>query len=176
MEFSGVTPVILGMLRLGPRSGYDIKRFVDKSTRFFWAASYGQIYPELKRLERAGLIEGESDPTGNRRRVVYKLTPAGEAALHEWLVSPSLSYELRDEGFLKLFFADALDRAEALELVRAIRAGYERGRARLSEVEPLARERSGFPYEVLRWGLALNQFHIERCAELERRLEGEEEK
>jgi len=176
MEFTAVTPVILGMLRLAPRSGYDIKRVVDNSTRFFWAASYGQIYPELKRLERAGLIEGESDPAGNRRRVVYSLTSAGETALHEWLVSPSLSYELRDEGFLKLFFAGALDTAEALELVRAIRAGYERGLTRLREIEPRARERGGFPYEVLRWGLAANQFHLERCAELERRLEGEEGK
>ena len=33
-------------------SGYEIKALVDKSTRFFWAASYGQIYPELQRLAR----------------------------------------------------------------------------------------------------------------------------
>jgi hypothetical protein len=35
--------VILGMLALGKTTGYDIKQFVDKSTRHFWAASYGQI-------------------------------------------------------------------------------------------------------------------------------------
>jgi DNA-binding PadR family transcriptional regulator len=44
---------VLGLDRAGPRSGYDIKRVVDKSIRF-WAASYGQIYPELKWLEEAG--------------------------------------------------------------------------------------------------------------------------
>ena len=26
----------------------EIKQLVDKATRFFWAASYGQIYPLLK--------------------------------------------------------------------------------------------------------------------------------
>src|SRR4051812_24633320 len=47
--------VILGMLRLDRRTGYEIKSLVDVSTRFFWAASYGQIYPELARLEDGGL-------------------------------------------------------------------------------------------------------------------------
>ena len=62
MEFSPTAYVILGMLAWGPLSGYDIKAVVDRSVRFFWAASYGQIYPELKRLSEAGLIEGEAEP------------------------------------------------------------------------------------------------------------------
>ena len=45
MELSATGRVILGMLAVEPRSGYDIKAIVDHSTRFFWAASYGQIYP-----------------------------------------------------------------------------------------------------------------------------------
>ena len=43
--------VILGLLAGGAKSGYDIKGIVDRSTRFFWGASYRQIYPELRRLE-----------------------------------------------------------------------------------------------------------------------------
>ena len=46
---SAVTPVILGLLSGAPRSGYEMKAIVDRSTRYFWAASYGQIYPELRR-------------------------------------------------------------------------------------------------------------------------------
>ena len=78
---NAVTPVILGLLSLGPRSGYEIKATVDRSTRFFWAASYGQIYPELRRLERDGLVEGEDAPTGARNRRVYRLTKAGRKEL-----------------------------------------------------------------------------------------------
>src|SRR4051794_17754949 len=77
MASTSVTSVILGLLALGPRSGYEIKATVDRSTRFFWAASYGQIYPELRRLERDGLIEGEDAPNGARPRRVYRLTDAG---------------------------------------------------------------------------------------------------
>ena len=68
MELSKTSYVILGMLRLGKRTGYDIKALVDVSTRFFWAASYGQIYPELKRLEEAGLVRGEREAGDARRR------------------------------------------------------------------------------------------------------------
>ncbi len=35
---------LLGLVRHEPRSGYEIKSIVDNTTRFFWAASYGQIY------------------------------------------------------------------------------------------------------------------------------------
>src|SRR3954447_5611265 len=95
---TSVTPVILGLLHFGPRSGYEIKQVVDRSTRFFWAASYGQIYPELKRLDRERLIEGDDAPTGGRARRVYRLTPAGRKELTRWLTSAGeLTVELRDE-------------------------------------------------------------------------------
>src|SRR5262245_58171028 len=103
---SAIARVILGALSLGPKSGYEIKQLVDKATRFFWAASYGQIYPELRRLREQGLIEGEESADGSRRRVRFSLTPAGHEALRDWLTTPDAGYELRDEALLKLFFAD----------------------------------------------------------------------
>ena len=45
MELSATAHVILGLVRTEPRSGYEIKAVVDNCARFFWAASYGQIYP-----------------------------------------------------------------------------------------------------------------------------------
>jgi DNA-binding PadR family transcriptional regulator len=168
--FNGVTPVILGFLDFGPRSGYDIKAAVEKSTRFFWAASYGQLYPELRRLAAAGLIEGESAPRGARRRTVYTITEAGREALRAWLRSPGLTHEIRDEGLLKIFFAGALERAEALELLRAKRRLHEEALGRLRAIEPQARESDGFPYVVLQGGLAINEAVIEWCLEMERKL------
>ncbi|MCK7479112.1 MAG: PadR family transcriptional regulator [Candidatus Moduliflexus flocculans] len=49
--------VILGLLTEAPLSGYEIKKLVDIRFRFFWSESYGQIYPELKRLTAMGLID-----------------------------------------------------------------------------------------------------------------------
>ena len=65
MELSATAYVILGMVSREARSGYEIKALVDETTRFFWAASYGQIYPELKRLSAAGLVEGSDAPRGS---------------------------------------------------------------------------------------------------------------
>ena len=124
MQQTAVTPVVLGLLALRPRSGYDIKTVVDRSTRFFWAASYGQIYPELKRLEAEGLIEGEDASNGNRGRRVYELTDAGHEALRDWLLGPDVMIELRDESLLRLFFADELPREQALALLEARMHGH----------------------------------------------------
>jgi DNA-binding PadR family transcriptional regulator len=41
----------------------------------------GTVYPALRRLERAGLIQGTWSEGGGRRRRVYELTPAGLGAL-----------------------------------------------------------------------------------------------
>src|SRR5947207_14142178 len=104
-------------------SGYDMKAAVDRSTRFFWAASYGQIYPELRRLEPEELIEGEDAPNGGRTRRVYRLTQAGRQALVEWLLGSTTTIEYRDESLLRLFFAQALPREQAVMLLEGRKRG-----------------------------------------------------
>ena len=77
-----------------------------------------QIYPSLRRLQQAGLITGADDPRGRRRRRVYEITGAGEAALRQWLRrTEPMPFELRDIGLVRLFFADALTPGEASELL-----------------------------------------------------------
>ena len=166
---TAVTPVILGLLAHGPRSGYEIKAVVDRSTRFFWAASYGQIYPELRRLEREGMVEGESAPSGRRARRIYRLTPAGRAELEAWLVSPLATVELRDENLLRLFFADALPRDEALLLLEGRRQGHEELLEVLHAIDARPGDDPPFVDLVLRWGIDFNEWGAEWCkAQLER--------
>src|SRR5262249_50168246 len=121
MEPTAVTWVVLGLTALGPRSGYEIKGAVDGSIRHFWAASYGQIYPELRRVEGGDWIRGEDDPRGARSRRVFRITPAGRAALRGWLAGLETRIEMRDESLLRLFFADALSLEHGLGLLRARR-------------------------------------------------------
>ncbi len=59
--------VVLGMLRIGLKSGYAIKRGADRSTKHFWPISLAQVYPELARLEETGLITGREDPQRGTR-------------------------------------------------------------------------------------------------------------
>jgi PadR family transcriptional regulator AphA len=162
--------VILGMITLGRRTGYDIKQFVDKTTRHFWAASYGQIYPELKRLEDQGLIVGRDDPSGGRARTVFELTDAGRAALQEWLrAGESASPEFRDEGMLKLFFSDALPE-QRIATIREMRAHAERKLEQLSALEDLAKQGPIGPYLTLQLGLESTRAEINWCDAVERQL------
>jgi PadR family transcriptional regulator AphA len=173
-EFAAPDYVVLGMVHLGARSGYEIKQAVEQSIRFFWTISQAQIYPSLERLERAGLLAGVADPQGRRPRRVYQITAAGRAALAGWLTAPEpMPFELRDTGMLKLFFADALSDAEALALLHAVRRRSEERLEVLRAIEPDARraaERgSRYPGLTLHLGLAYHQAIVDVCAEFERR-------
>jgi PadR family transcriptional regulator AphA len=171
MELSNTAYVILGMLHRGPRTGYEIKAAVDNSTRFFWAASYGQIYPELKQLSKAGLVKGAAEPRGGRKRTVYRLTAAGRKELRRWLERPAETFELRDEGLLKLFFSDAASPQSAAEAIAAKRGYHEQKLEQLRSIEPVV---SGlddpYPYMVLRYGVGLSEWTIEWCKRAEREL------
>lgn len=173
MELSATGKVVLGLVGLGCRTGYDIKSTVDKSSRHFWAASYGQIYPELKRLEEDGLVRGADDPAGGRVRRVYELTPEGERALDGWLTkNDGLVQELRDEAMLKLFFAGRLDTAQALEIVRAKIRDLEAKEAALREIEPAERPDAphDFPFVVLDYGIAYAEWSAQWYRDLEKKL------
>jgi PadR family transcriptional regulator AphA len=167
---SSLTPtarVILGLVALGPRTGYDVKRISDSSTRFFWGASYGQIYPELRRLERDGLVEARDEPRGRVRRRVYRITPEGERAVREWLLDHDTAYEVRDEGLLRLFFSELLEPGDVLELVRRRRGWFELSAAYFREI---GEELGAQDDDVLRYGIELMEWNAAWFARLERRL------
>jgi PadR family transcriptional regulator, regulatory protein AphA len=161
MELNPTAYVILGLLSWRPMSGYDIKATVDKSTRFFWAASYGQIYPELRRLAEANLVEREPENRGGRRRVAYSLTPEGRQVLRGWLAEGPQTYESRDEGLLKLFFADAAPET-ARDTLAAMHAHHADVAERLRGIE--AREQpTGFSSLVLRYGIECHDWMASWC-------------
>ena len=164
MELSPTAYVILGMLGMRPMSGYDIKGLVDNSTRFFWAASYGQIYPELRRLKDGGLIAGATEPGSRRGRTVYRLTAEGRTQLREWLATDPEAFETRDEGLLKLFFAAGSGGRDAAGALAAKREHHERIAERLRELEPkVAESDRGFQYLVLSYGIECNQWAAQWC-------------
>ena len=166
-ELSPTGRVILGMIAFGKTTGYDIKQFVDKTTRHFWAASYGQIYPELKRLEEQGLVRGRPEPSGGRARTVYELTEAGQDALRGWLRSDEEPlYELRDEGMLKLFFSDTAPE-HRVEVIRAMRERQVRKLAQLRALEPHASEGPRGSYLTLQLGIRITECLIDWCKEQE---------
>lgn len=168
MQLSSTAYVILGSLAWGPSSGYDIKAAVDRSVRFFWAASYGQIYPELRRLSEAGLVEGEPEPDSGRGRTVYRLTEAGQRALEGWLAEEPDVFETRDEGLLKLFFADSSPDTAAASLDAKRRYHQDKlKQLRAIEATGLA---EGSRLLVLRYGVESSEWMVDWCTREAERL------
>jgi DNA-binding PadR family transcriptional regulator len=160
MELGPTSYVVLGMLAMGPQSGYDIKQLADISTRHFWATSYGQIYPELRRLAAADLVKGEDASRGTRQRTVFHLTQKGRQEFKTWVADPAItSCEIRDEMLLKLFFADAMPRKDTVRHLEAMSRRHAQAADGLREHEPMARAQPHrMKYEVMRFGIGLHEW------------------
>ncbi len=112
---------LLGFLNLGPMTGYDLKKQLDRSTQNFWYAGLNQIYPTLKKMEDEGWITSAFEPQEARPdRVVYHMSETGRQEMLEWLAQPLAELPRgRHSGLLKLFFAGYLERDEALAQLHA---------------------------------------------------------
>lgn len=143
-RLSTTSYVVLGLVEIcQPVTPYGIKHAAEQSTANFWTVAHTQLYNECSRLTREGLLEEQQEQAG-RRRKLYSLTDAGQAALDAWRAEPAgESFELRDPGTLKLFFgADPKPLAEAqLEIHHAQLAKYrEQAKHQMSEGMRLALE------------------------------------
>lgn len=97
---------LLGFLGTAPASGYELAREFGESMGWFWYASHSQIYPELHRLEREGLVASSDARRGARRKRVYRLTESGDAELQAWLEEPVEPAPMRDAERVQLVFLD----------------------------------------------------------------------
>jgi DNA-binding PadR family transcriptional regulator len=80
---------LLGLLRQGAQSGYDLRKTFANTPMRHFSDSPGSIYPALRRLESRGWVAPQAESGHNaRKRQVYRVTAAGKAALVEWLRSP----------------------------------------------------------------------------------------
>ncbi|WP_159945508.1 MULTISPECIES: PadR family transcriptional regulator [unclassified Nocardiopsis] len=77
---------ILTALLEKPSSGLELARRFDRSIGYFWSASHQQIYRELGKLERDGLIrERPTDAPTRGQRKEYEVLPAGREELERWV-------------------------------------------------------------------------------------------
>jgi DNA-binding PadR family transcriptional regulator len=102
---SSSTQALLGLLTIEPMSGYDLGRMVRASIGHIWSESYGQIYPNLKRLAASGLVDCRTEKhKGRPDRRIYSITQKGREQLGSWLSVPPQPEIPRNEMLLKLFF------------------------------------------------------------------------
>ncbi|MQY16578.1 hypothetical protein SRB5_67790 [Streptomyces sp. RB5] len=117
---------LLGVLTARPMNGYALSRYFAGSHYWVWTASQSQIYSSLKTLESSGLIEATSEEGLNGlESKVYAITGQGRDAFIEWAGSPHKLTPTRDAFGLQALYFDAIDPADAREIVDQFIAGQE---------------------------------------------------
>ena len=97
--------VLLGLLTIQPMSGYDLGQTIRGSVGHFWNESYGQIYPNLKKLAADGFVSSKTERQKSKPdRHIYSITKKGRERLANWLAAPPQPEIPRNELLLKLFF------------------------------------------------------------------------
>ncbi len=130
---SSSAQALLGLLTIEPMSGYDLGRLVRASIGHIWSESYGQIYPNLKKLLAQRLVECKTEKhKGRPDRRIYSITGKGREQLARWLALPPQPEIPRNEMLLKLFFGAQVP---TNILIRNVESMVETHRALLEKFE-----------------------------------------
>ncbi len=155
---------VLASLLGGEATGYELAKRMDISVANFWHALPTQIYAELRKLEKQGLVTAEEVVQERRpNKRVFAISDIGRAELEAFTRRPPRPLAIKDELLVQVQAADAGDRAAVLRALEERRAAsaervalfdglverFLRGR---TEEEFLAQARRIGPYLNLRRG------------------------
>lgn len=161
---------LLGLLAREPATGYDLARMMRRPVGYFWSAGHSQIYPELARLEGAGLVRHTVvDGAGPRATKRFRVTPSGRRDVRAWLLATTAEVDER-EVLLRVYLLFVLSPPEALGVVEAIRDHH---RDTLEHYRAIGLDdgvRQWGPDLVeratLRWGIAFEEGRLAWCDDL----------
>lgn len=168
---------ILGLLHRRSMTGYELSKEFESGLFEIWSAKHSQIYPELKALHEAGLIEYEVEISGTvLEKKVYTITPAGEEALRDWAQDSCGPLPVpKDEFRLRLFFSDCMPPERRIFLLEERLEQHRQRMTHILEEQekfdalPPKEEQAFNDYLVLMGGLAREDAAcqwLETCLEL----------
>ena len=160
--------VVLGYLSWRPMTGYDIKKMIADSETLPWSANNNQIYKSLVALHNADwVIKTIENQDGAPNRHVYSITPAGQQALKDWVLTLPETPDIKNAFFHQLMWADGVATAELDQLFEAyLNAVGEK----LFFIRVQADERKNMPGRTKREMLLWDQMHSNWIAHYELEL------
>ena len=165
---------LLGLLSLGPMSGYDIKKFTDISISYFWNENFGHIYPVLKKMEEDGLVTKRVEATeGRPNRNVYSITDSGKDELQGWFSISPEEHSIRNELLLKIFFGALTSKEKIINMIKDEKERIEKKFEALNSIEEMIVANKGDKFEgdrpfwliTLRFGKKTSHVISEWCDE-----------
>jgi PadR family transcriptional regulator AphA len=135
---------VLGLLATQPSTGYELTNRFDVSLANAWHASHSQIYPELARLEEAGMIEVVGEGARNSR--TFGITHAGREELRRWLVETEPNRAQRNETAVRWFLVALLDPDDRRAVLEREVEHADAYAAMLREISERIGEAGGHPF------------------------------
>lgn len=162
MSNTTVENIILGCLSFGPKTGYEIKKIISMSSSWFYNASYGSIYPILKKHEENGLVSSEEIVENGRYKRLYQMTSKGEKIFKKWMLESPRLMTVKYEMAVKLMFFAKLEPKQRIQQIEQHIEQLILFKQELEEIEPYA-ESEGDTYQrlILDWGENLYVFLID---------------
>ena len=173
-----VALAILSLLSRGPLSGYDLKQLMNDRITPFLKVSNNQIYPQMTKLEDAGLIKlyAITQVAHHPEKKTYEITAAGVKQL-QTIATEKLGDPVTQDGFqLKMYNAWLLSETDFLEQVSNEKKRHqEKARLLKQRLTNLANESvssSGdrtnrkqhfSSWAMLKYGLTFEEMYINWC-------------
>lgn len=113
-----VKAICLGVLTLGDKTGYEIKKHFEHGFSHFFVAGFGSIYPALSELTRDGFVTC-TDISQRKRpdKKVYSITTRGRGCLMDTLLNTPPRHKVRSEFAVLLYFAHLLPPERLAEIL-----------------------------------------------------------
>lgn len=134
--------ILLGFLMNKEMSGYDIKYFMSHSTAYFYDASFGSIYPALKRMLSRGWIEVRETIEGGKYKKTYFILEKGRLIFLKWLETPLMAGKGKEEHLIQVFFYEFLPKPRAIALIGDFIIKVEAIIKELEELETRIRDKA----------------------------------
>lgn len=111
---------LLALLTVEPMTGYDLAKRFESSVAFVWHAPDSQIYPELRKMAKEGLLTAEEISWGpNGKKTQYRITIEGRAAFKQWMNTPLEYARERDPVHLKAAYLEWAEPSMAKQHMQA---------------------------------------------------------
>lgn len=169
--------IILGFLMKEEMSGYDLKQWMVNCTSYFFDASFGSIYPALKRLEEKGYISCHEVVESSKFKKLYAITDMGKTYFLNWLEKPIVFSKTKQDHLVYFYFYQYLPKEKAIFNIKIFISEVEELLNRLSNQKSKVEKEYDvnqftFIYSAMVYGVNYYQFIIDWCNKLLKQIEG----
>jgi PadR family transcriptional regulator AphA len=116
---------ILGVLAIKSRTAYELAAEMRHCFEYFWRRDDKRVYDDARRLADAGLARAHVRHNGRRPQTTFAITPAGRAALQQWLGQPTLPVALDFQALIKVYLARFGTRDQLLATIGEVASDAE---------------------------------------------------